>query len=467
MKVLDVQYHGFGKPLQMGRIACNKDIRKDPRIFFEMDPDFMRYGVNPSPFALKIRTGLQVGPKKPFNGLHGLFADSLPDSWGMRLLARAFRRGGMDPDEQTPVDLLAFVGSEAMGALSYHPQKGFGDFFEKNMSSDEIDLMEVGEQATIEYEAAESNETSHPDVGQPASVLLGRLLHNAASPGGARPKVLVGMNDEGHAVFEAKGEKLPGGYSHWIAKFPVGNTPEKRCAGAVEYLYSEMAKSAGINMSECRLIPAKDGHAYFATKRFDREPCGCRYHVHTVSGLMGEAPNTEKVDYMDILKLCSLLTRSHSEKLEMFRRMVFNVVSGNRDDHTKNFAFMLKHKKKNRNGKPKESAWVNTPAYDLTFCKWYGTTVQGRREDLTGKDFLDMAEKISIPQQVARETVEKVCDAISKWQTESINLNIPDETCENIWLYMSKMRKKIGRIAKPPQSPKFVATQKVAIRPQQ
>ena len=417
MNQLRVYFHGLDtdEPVLLGRLGYGRGQRYT---HFEMDPAFLRLGINPSPLRLNLRTGLQAAPPNPFDGLHGLFNDSLPDGWGRYLMDRAFRQRGLDPDAVTPLHRLAMVGARAMGALSYAPDDGGGD-----PHVEPLDLPAIGLAATWQY------------LGD-ASELLDSLVRHASPSGGARPKILIGINDtDGSAVTGA--DDHPDGHSHWLAKFPTGTAATDRSAGAVEYLYSRMARAAGINMAETRLIPGKKGNAYFITRRFDRRAGNRRRHIHSVAGLVHSDFRMPDFDYLELLKLSDWLTRSHAEKTELFRRMVFNIVGGNRDDHTKNFAFEMKP----------GGEWVNTPAYDLTYnpglAGHHSMTIQGKGRDFVRDDLLKLAHTASIPRAAALRIIDEVSDAFSTWSKDAPSYPIPKEQVSDIQRHIDRQHTRL------------------------
>ena len=414
MNELRVYFHGFdaAEPVLAGRLGYG---RGDAYTHVELDPGFLRRGISLSPLRLKFEAGLQAAPPDPFEGLHGLFADSLPDGWGRLLMDRLFRQRGIEPHAVSPLDRLAMVGSRTMGALSYAPDTGASGSGKPAL----LDLPVIGIEATRQYRG---------EVGQ----VLEEFVRHASPSGGARPKFLIGLSDSDDSVI-AGAEDLPEGYSHWLAKFPTGDAPHARSAGAIEYLFSEMARTAGIRMMETRLVPGRgEGNAYFLTRRFDRRPGNRRRHVHSVAGLAHANYRLPDFDYLDLFKLSDLLTRSHAEKTELFRRMAFNIVSGNRDDHTKNFAFRMSP----------DGEWANTPAYDLTYNPGirghHSMTVQGKGKDFSRNDLLDLARTASIPRAKALRAVEEVCDAASLWGREARHYPIPNEQVDEIRKHMDR-----------------------------
>lgn len=413
MKLLNVLYHGIsgGKPVRMGRLAWH-----DRHAWFEFSAEFLQHGINPSPVSLDFTTNLQKAPPDPFNGLHGLFSDSLPDGWGIYLMDKVFRKTGQDPAMVTPVDRLAYVGSRAMGAISYAPEEM--GIAERDRSK-ALDIDTVGDEATGLYQGELPEVLEHHAV-------------NGTPSGGARPKILIGVS--GNTALEGAGE-LPSGYSHWLVKFPAGRTPDKKSEGTIEYIYALMARDAGIKMAETRLAPARDGNAYFMTRRFDRTPGNRRFHVHSVAGLLNTDYRVANFEYGELIKLCGILTHSHTEKVELFRRMVFNVVSGNRDDHTKNFAFMLTDK----------NEWANTPAYDVTWNQGlvgeHTMSINGKGKDIRLDDILDIARDASISRQDVNSVVERVKEAVADWNSLALQYDVPSEQRRDIHQYMLRRQR--------------------------
>jgi len=417
MKQLRVYFHGLrtAEPVLLGRLGYG---RGHGHTHFEMDPEFLPLGVNPSPLRLERRTGLQPAPMDPFEGLHGLFSDSLPDGWGRYLMDRAFRQRGLDLDTITPLHRLASVGARSMGALSYEPDDGGAD-----PQVAPLDLPAIGIEATRQY------------LGD-ASEVLDSLVRHASPSGGARPKILIGLDDAGGSAVTGA-DDLSEGYSHWLAKFPTGTSATDRSAGAIEYLYSQMARAAGINMAETRLIPGKKGNAYFVTRRFDRISGNRRRHIHSVAGLVHSDFRMPDFDYLELLKLSDWLTHSHAEKIELFRRMVFNVIGGNRDDHTKNFAFEMKP----------GGEWINAPAYDLTYnaglAGHHSMTIEGKGKGFVRDDLLKLAHTVSIPRAAALRIIDEVSEAFSAWAKDARVFHIPKEQAGDIQRHIDRQRSQL------------------------
>ena len=419
MKPLSVLYHGFGgdRPARMGRLAWH-----ERHAWFEFSAEFLQHNANPSPFSLDLTTRLQKAPPGPFNGLHGLFSDSLPDGWGLYLMDKAFRQAGRDLAAITPLDRLAYVGNRAMGAISYEPDAPEDAGRDRHAA---LDIAIVGNEGTSLY------------LGELPDVLAHHAINGTPSAG-ARPKILIGIR--GDSAIEGSGD-LPSGYAHWLAKFPTGRTPDKKSEGAIEYIYALMARRAGIRMSETRLSPAQDGNAYFMTLRFDRAAGNRRRHVHSAAGLLNADFRVASLDYKGLIKLCGLLTRSHAEKVELFRRMVFNVVSGNRDDHAKNFAFTLTDK----------NEWHNTPAYDVTWSQGRGgehtTSVNGKGRDIRLDDIRAIARDSSITGQDVNGVIDNVMEAVSDWNALARQHDVPPEQRRDVQQYLSRQRRALSTTA--------------------
>jgi len=350
-------------------------------ILFEYDADFIESGLNLSPYSLPLQRGMQKSAPRMRHGLHGLFDDSLPDGWGLLLMNREFGKRGM-AEPYLPLDRLAYIGDNAMGALAYEPAE--------SADGDDclFDLSAMAEEA-VKFYAGEIDQ------------VLPALARAGGSPGGARPKVLVGLNGKNQMV-SGEGD-LPSGYDHWIIKFAARH--EMAHAGKQEYACYLMARDAGLSMMESRLFEV-DGICCFGTRRFDREG-NRRIHMHTAGNLVDADYRQPCMSYLDLCKLTYDLTKSYGDMLMMFRMMVFNVLIRNRDDHVKNFAFLM----------DTDGDWKLAPAYDLTCSSGPGdehtTDVAGKGRDITGADMLKVASEAGINASRAKEIIGKVQDVVA------------------------------------------------------
>lgn len=372
----------FGdKVVPVGRLAS-----RDHRIYFEYFPEFIALDLNISPFRLPLEPGLKTFAPSLFDGLPGVFNDSLPDGWGRLLLDRLLKSKNILPATFSPLDRLAHVGSTGLGALIYEPDHG-QEGYEGILDLDEL--------------ADHSRRVLEGDVDE----FLEELVNLNGSSAGARPKVLIGFNPNSSEIIHGR-QNLPDGYEHWIVKF--ANTNDGQDAGAIEYVLSLMAKEAGLNMMETKLIPARKGSGYFATKRFDRTR-NKRVHMHTASGLLHSDFRTPSLDYENLMELTEALTRDVREVEHMYRLAVFNVLAHNRDDHGKNFSYLM----------DAEGNWRLAPAYDLTFSSGpngeQSTMVMGEGKNPQTGDLLRLAEVAGIERSHTNETIEQIQSALGRW----------------------------------------------------
>ncbi len=367
-----------GDEQRVGRLA-----RRQRRIYFEYDPAFVAAGVELSPFELPLASGLYTDRHQTFEGLPGLLHDSLPDGWGRLLLDRQARRLGITG--LTPLDRLACVGDRGMGALVYRPEVAMDG------AAGALDLDVLAGQAAEILEG-------HADE------LLPALLQLGGSPAGARPKVLLGRRPDGVWVHGAA--DLPPDWAAWLVKFPARSDPAD--IGAIEAAYAQMARAAGIDVTETALLPSTTGPGWFGTRRFDRH-AGQRLHVHTLSGLLHADHRVPSLDYQDVLQATFLLTKDDRAVRQQFRRAVFNVRAHNRDDHSRQFAFLL----------GADGAWRLAPAYDLTFSDGPGgehaMLVMGEGASPDDTHLLALAARAHLPPRVARQIMAEVAEGISRW----------------------------------------------------
>ena len=393
----------FGESISpVGRLAI-----REGSIYFEYDSTFIERGMEISPLGLPLQPGVQSFDYGLFEGLPGVFNDSLPDGWGRLLFDRFLRSQGVLPADVTPLDRLAFVGSHALGALIFEPDRNV----DNKQGEINLDILASHAQEVLD--------------GQSDDVLEKLIALNGSSAG-ARPKVLVGIDDKRDQIIHGVHE-LSEGYTPWIVKFP--NTQDGIDAGAIEYVYAQMAKEAGIAIPDVHLYPAKHGAGYFAIKRFDRD-FEKRYHMHTVCGLLHSDFRTPSLDYEDLITLTGMLTRDMREIEKMYQLAVFNVLSHNRDDHSKNFSFLM----------DSQGSWKLSPAYDLTFSSGprgeQSTTVMGEGRNPNVSHLLKLANEAKIKKDRANEILETTKASLSKWPTLAQQFGVSDV---NIKLIQNKI----------------------------
>ncbi|HET7499666.1 MAG TPA: type II toxin-antitoxin system HipA family toxin [Kofleriaceae bacterium] len=331
---LTVYYEpGPGRRVKVGRLALERR-----RILFEYDATFLGARLELSPYHLRLRPGVFVGNPEVFDGLMGVFEDSLPDGWGRLLMDRRAAELGMPTATLTPLDRLCVVGARSMGALIYEPEIEIDD-------PEVVKLSDLAQQVELVLDGA-----GGPD--------LERLIAVGGSPQGARPKVLIQLAPNGDVHFGAR--TIEPGFTAWLVKFPARGD-DRHCA-ALEHAYCLMAKAAGIDVPRTQLLgKTRRNPGYFAIERFDRDG-PARIHTHTLGGLLHLPLGYPAFDYRDLLLVTRELTRDESAVAEMFRRACFNVFAHNRDDHNRNFAFMM----------TEEGVWRPSPAYDLSFTQGPG-----------------------------------------------------------------------------------------------
>ena len=377
---LHVFLNSYGIRREVGMLSG-----ENGRILFKYAPEFLSSGIELSPFKLPLRPGVFEDEKRTFGGLFGLFNDSLPDGWGCLLLDRKLRKRGLSFQEISPLRRLSMIGRNPMGALEYEPADEEADEFGKvelDSLSCEVDKIVRGGDSDV----------------------LDKLLTMNGSSGGARPKIVAWVSEDRKNIVHG-GKTPPPGFTPWIIKFPEKHDPQT--AGELEYRYSLAAKAAGIDMPETYLFPLKIGGGCFGVRRFDRTPQG-KVHVHTACGLLHASHRCPTLDYENLLKLTFVLTRNHADVEEMVRRMIFNVKSGNRDDHSKNFSFLL----------TTENEWRLAPAYDLTPCAGlngeHTCMVNGKGRGITDDDLIAAAATCGIAGSKVRAMITEVGPAMKK-----------------------------------------------------
>ncbi len=352
-------------------------MTENRQIAFQYSEDWLQNGFSISPFSLPLSRNVFIPTKTYFNGLYGVFADSLPDSWGNLLVDRYLTSKNINPQKITMLDRLAMLGSNGMGALTYEPAIDFTCFYE-NLSLDKI------------------NEECGNILASKLTDNIDSLYILGGSSGGTRPKAMIDLEGK-----------------NWIVKF--SNHIDSKDSGKMEYDYFECAKACGIDVPGTRLFDSKKTTGYFGIERFDRYN-GNRIHVVTVSGLLESDFRVPALDYKDLIKLTKIITNG-IDTYEMYRRMCFNVFSHNLDDHTKNFSFLYLYDKK---------CWRLSPAYDLTYSNtYYGehtTSVNGKGKNITEKDLLkvgiDNALNKSKCLKIIYEVKECVNQMLSKYLKE-------------------------------------------------
>lgn len=333
MKELRVRYKARGASLWLGTLA---DDGVD--IIFQYSSDALAAGIELSPIRLPLRQAAYPDHQRDYLDLMrvpGLIFDSLPDGWGMVLMERRLRAKGVDIAALSVLDRLAYLGENTMGALTYEPADP------ANVQGRDLSILEL---------AVEMRELLHDD----SHAVLAELARVGGSPGGARPKAVVFFDSLTGAM--STHEHRVAGAAPWLFKFPAKEDAADSCA--LEQAYARMAGRCGLGMAPTTFIDMADGLSAFGSRRFDRDDTGARVHVHSLSSLLHANFRLPSLGYVELLQATRRLTRDQREVVKALQRCVFNIVMNNRDDHAKNFSFMI-----NAN-----QDWVLAPPYDLTFA---------------------------------------------------------------------------------------------------
>ncbi len=383
--------------LKVGRLA-----KRNRQILFEYDPSFVSTSIEISPFKLPLKPGVSVCPDMIFDGLYGVFNDSLPDGWGRLLLDRTVEKYGVNRRQLTVLDRLAFVGEQGMGALTYEPARDHGPINDEGP----LALDRLAEESAIML-AGENEE------------VFEELLRLNGSSAGARPKIVAQVSKDKRKIIHGQ-QNLQSGYAHWMIKFATSQDP--RDIGAIEYAYSLMARDAGLDMPETHLFRTKK-RVYFGTKRFDRQG-DRRVHVHSLSGLIHADHRTPSLDYDTLLRVTFLLTKNVVAVERAYALACFNVLAHNRDDHAKNFSFLMMN----------QHEWTLAPAYDLTFSYGPGgeqsTMVLGEGKSPGIAQLTALGKKHSLKR--ASEILAHVQSAIAKWMRHADKVGLSAKSAKTI-----------------------------------
>ncbi len=392
-------------------------LLKDGRVYFEYDKEFKNSKLEISPLKLPLSLdGVNTNSDEHyFEGLAGVFHDSLPDKFGTKVIERYFESKNIPSHELNVVQKLMFVGDKSIGAISYKPSihkldnhkqqelielNSFYENAKKIISGDEIEV--VDEMLTF--------------------------MDSAASAGGARAKAIIGYNPNSKEIISGIKKELPIGFEHYLIKFDFLNDNQKsQDYTKLEYLYMNMANEAKIEVPNIELL--EHGNlTHYLIKRFDRVN-GKAKHLHSVAGLTHCNFNVPMhYSYDELFRLTRYLTGNQQDLYELYRRMVFNIIGKNQDDHAKNFVFLMDEK----------GTWSLSPAYDITYANGTGYTknhqlsLRGKTNDFTKKDLLEIAKLHSLKDNIAKEIIEQTIDIFSTFRNRAKELEINEESIDKI-----------------------------------
>jgi serine/threonine-protein kinase HipA len=400
---------------------------------FQYHPGFLQKGWNLSPLKLPISQGSRIyrfpelrrekdNAFDTFKGLPGLLADALPDRYGNQLINIWLAQQGRPADSMNPVEQLCFIGSRAVGALEFEPAQ-----FPAHKTTFNIEINSLVETANRILYGKEAFSTNLDADEEKA---LKAILRVGTSAGGARPKAVIAYDPKTGDVRSGQ-TKVPEGYEHWLIKLDgVSGTQIGQSLGwgRVEYAYYLMATACGIQMMESRMLQEK-GRSHFMTRRFDRETGNIKHHIQTLCGLKHfDYNNVYAYSYEQVFQTMRLLRLSYPEAEQMFRRMVFNVVAANCDDHTKNFSFRLK----------KDERWELAPAYDVCYSYDPGNiwvnqqtlSVNGKRKNITKADLMTIAQANSIKKGAT--IIAEINEVVRRFEEFASEAKVQDDLRDTI-----------------------------------
>ena len=395
MKKLNIIYVGWGERFHLGTLADNSR-----ELVFEYTQEATKRGLQLSP--LKLPLGKNAFGDFPEHQLRlpGLVSDALPDGWGMMIMDRLFRKEGRDPAQVSPLDRLALIGDKAMGALVFEPAD------DAVLSPADVQLLEIAQNVrqVLEVESEQ---------------LLRKLVLMGGSPHGARPKVLVNFDRKHNRM--SNSENSPG--TPMLVKFPSQHEHKEVCA--VEALYGLLANATGIRVPVTEYFDLNGNLSAFGIERFDRSE-GKRVPMHTASGAAHVDFRVPQLDYNALLRLTRFMTNDAREVQQAFERCVFNIAFNNRDDHSKNFSFLM----------GKDGGWRFSPAYDLTFSDCpngdHQMDICGEARLPSRKHLLQLASKNVISERMATSSIERITAVAANFGDYVGSLPIRSKTLKTI-----------------------------------
>ena len=391
---------------------------------FEYEPKFIAQSIDLAPLKMPINNATnrifsfpELRNTKTFKGLPGLLADVLPDDYGNQLINTWLAQNGRPENSMNPVEMLCFIGSRGMGALEFEPSQ-----LKVNKRAFDIEVDELIQMSQKMLTKRDAFETNLAKDEQQAML---DILKIGTSAGGARPKAIIAYNEKTGQV--KSGQTLaPKGFEHWLLKLDTVSDVqfgESSGFGRIEMAYYLMAKACQIDMMESRLLE-ENGRAHFMTKRFDREGGDQKYHIQTLCAMQHYDFNQiTSFSYEQLFQTMRLLRLPYPQAEQMYRRMVFNVIARNCDDHTKNFAFRLK----------KEQEWELTPAYDVCFAyrpdsNWvsqHNLSINGKRDNITREDLMVVAKSMNVKK--ANTIINEISETVKNWNTFAEQVNVDEK----------------------------------------
>ena len=401
---------------------------------FEYEKSFISSGIQPSPIMMPLKDSPYSFPElsyQSFHGLPGLLADSLPDKFGNELINVWLSKQGRLLNSFNAVERLCYTGTRGMGALEFFPA-----ISENNLPSENIEVSQLVELASIVLSNRNNLKAVIDECDKKnLSASLQKIISLGTSAGGARAKAVIALNPLTKEVRSGQCQTEQG-FEHWLIKFSgVSNNKDKEDNdladfGMIEYAYYKMAQECGIKMNPCRLLDDGKNH-HFMTKRFDRDSNGRKLHMQSLAALGHFDFNLAgQTSYEQAFTVLNKLHIGHQDRMELFRRMIFNVTACNCDDHVKNISFLM-----DRNGK-----WSLAPAYDVCFAynpngNWTSShqmTINGKRKDIIIEDFDYCAKIAGLTNTQKKEAISSVLSGINKWESFASESGVSEERMKAI-----------------------------------
>jgi serine/threonine-protein kinase HipA len=400
---------------------------------FQYDKKFLAKGYDLSPIKMPIENGSRIysfpelrkakeEQTATFKGLPGLLADALPDKYGNQLINIWLAQNGRPPDSMNPVEQLCFIGSRGIGALQFEPSQ--------LKTSKQTFSIEIESLVEVAQKMLSNRDGFSVSLNEDEQNVVSEILKIGTSAGGARPKAVIAYNKKSGEVRSGQ-TTAPKGFEQWLLKLDGVSDAQFGAShgfGRVEYAYHLMAKDCNIEMMDCELLE-ENGRAHFMTKRFDRDGDNVRHHVQTFCGIQHfDYNNLYGYSYEQLFQTMRILRMTYPEAEQMFRRMVFNVMATNFDDHTKNFSFRLKQ----------EGRWELSPAYDVCYSYdpnnvWvsrHSLSINGKHKEINQNDLMTIAKANNIKkgEKIIKEIKETVCN----WTAYAAQVNVSSSLTDSI-----------------------------------
>ncbi len=418
----------------VGAVAWDKDRELGS---FEFEPSFLRKGINISPYFISsVRPGIinySNLDSNTYKGLPGFLSDSLPDDFGNAVIDSWLARMGRTGKSFSPVERLCYAGTRGMGALEFRPALS-----RKTEKSNNIEIDELVKLASRVLNNRETFITKTGESDEEKRKALSEIISVGTSAGGQRPKALIAINPQTKKIVSGQ-VKAPKGYEYWLLKFDgvSGNTSrgvisDPEGYGKIEYAYYLMAKECGIEIMKSRLYN-ENGRSHFMTKRFDRTSSGEKVHMLSLCGMAHfDYKKAGHYSYEQLFQVMREIRLSHNQAVQMYRRMVFNIIARNQDDHTKNIAFTM----------DKKGKWTLSPAFDLTYSynpegEWTSShqmTVNGKRDGFIKEDLIQVGRFISISRP--SDIIEEIIETVSQFSNFSDEAGVEKEKSRIIKRYL-------------------------------